>query len=417
MKNYVTYVNDHSGSMQNIARAAAQDYNANIAATKNAASTEMLDTVVSVFGVGMGGGVNQVLRQVTISNPHVLKPITDWPCPGGTPLFDGIGMAIEFNESLPDAQDPNVSFLIQITSDGQEMHSHTKWRDRYTLGAKIAEMQRTGRWTFVARIPRGCRHYLDGLNIPAGNIVEWDTTAEGMAKATAQTTAAMTSFYAARSKGATSSNVFYTNTSAVDTSKLVDIQSKTSLYVVPSHQDGVMVRDFILGKRTEYLIGAAFYQLVKTEPRVQPNKLILIRDKKTGAVYAGTEARTMLGLDTFNNARVHPNHGNGNYDIFIQSESVNRKLPANSGVLYWAEKGRPVTAEDMKYLLPKTNAAPAVPQMMQAPATGRPTPSPIAKPLAGAMYNSREEARRVARSTGKSVKDLGQGTNPRWLVA
>lgn len=417
MKNYVTYVNDHSGSMSSIAHAAAQDYNANIAATKNAATTEMLDTVVSVFGVGMGGGQSQVMRQVTISNPHVLKPITNWPCPGGTPLFDGIGMAIEFNETLPDAQDPNVSFLIQITSDGQEMHSQTKWRDRYTLGSKIAQMQRTGRWTFVARIPRGCRHFLDGLNIPAGNIVEWDTTAEGMAQATAQTTAAMTSFYAARSKGATSSNVFYTNTQAVDTSKLADISKKVTLYQVGDNQDGIMVRDFILGKRTEYKIGAAFYQLVKTEARVGPNKLLLIRDRKTGAVFAGTEARTMLGLDTFNNARVHPNHGGGGYDIFIQSESVNRKLPKSTGVLYWEEKGRAVTAEDMKYLLPKTNAAPVVPQLPQAPATGRPTPSPIAKAPAGNLFDSREDARRYARANGKSVKDLGKGAIQRWLVA
>lgn len=416
MKNYVTYVNDHSGSMQGIAEAAAQDYNANINATKNAASTEMLDTVVSVFGIGLGGS-HSVQRQVTISNPHVLKPISNWPCPGGTPLFDGIGMAIEFNESLPDAQDPNVSFLVQITTDGQEMHSKTKWRDRYTLGQKIKQMQATGRWTFVARIPRGCRHYLDGLNIPAGNITEWDTTAEGMAQATAQTTQAMTSFYKSRSAGATSSNVFYSNTQAVDTSKLADISGKTSLYIVGDNQDGIMVRDFILTKRMEYKIGGAFYQLTKTESRVSPTKLILIRDRTSGKVFAGEEARRMIGLDTLNNARLHPNHGGGGYDIFIQSESVNRKLVKGTGVLYWEEKGRAVTEADLAFLKPKAPVVPAVPQLPAAPATGRPTPSPIAKAPVGQTFRSREDARRYARSVGKSVKDLGVGTTERWLVA
>ena len=76
MKNYVGFAKDHSGSMHALTKAAIKDYNANITATKNAASQEMLDTVVSV--VGFGYNVNAVRREVVISNPHVLKPITEW---------------------------------------------------------------------------------------------------------------------------------------------------------------------------------------------------------------------------------------------------------------------------------------------------------------------------------------------------
>lgn len=52
MKNYISFVNDHSGSMSGLASAACADFNANIAAIKDAASAEMLDTVVSVAEVG-----------------------------------------------------------------------------------------------------------------------------------------------------------------------------------------------------------------------------------------------------------------------------------------------------------------------------------------------------------------------------
>lgn len=53
MKNYIGFVNDHSGSMEQHLRAAIADYNANIDAVKDAATTEMLDTVVSVVAIGI----------------------------------------------------------------------------------------------------------------------------------------------------------------------------------------------------------------------------------------------------------------------------------------------------------------------------------------------------------------------------
>ena len=52
MKNYIIYVNDHSGSMNGLRKAAVDDYNKNIEAVVNAANTERMDTVVSVIGFG-----------------------------------------------------------------------------------------------------------------------------------------------------------------------------------------------------------------------------------------------------------------------------------------------------------------------------------------------------------------------------
>jgi hypothetical protein len=177
----------------------------------------------------------------------------------------------------------------------------------------------------------------------------------------------------------------------VDTSQLVDISGKVSLYLVDGVgvQDGIQIRDFILSKRAQYLKGAAFYQLTKSENRITETKLVVVRDRATGKIYGGQQARTMVGLPRFGNARLHPGD-HKNYDIFIQSESVNRKLVKGTGVIYWEEMGVPFTDEELlKFLAVPGQVVPPKPAVVQLPAVPvsfRPTPSPIpvtpmAKPI------------------------------------
>lgn len=418
MKNYVGFVNDHSGSMRPIANAAIKDYNANIQAVKHAANTEMLDTVVSVVGVGYPQG-SQVTRQVQVSNPHVLKPVVAWPTDGGTPLYDGIGDMIQLLESLPDAKDPNVSFLVMITTDGEESHSIRYNRD--SLRNLIERVSAQGNWTFAIRVPSGrIASQITNLGIPVGNIQQWDTSSAGLEKSTQVQAQAVTQYYTARSAGVRSSSAFYADASQVNVSALVDISSKVSLYVVPQQDTGIEIRDFVLTKRMQYLKGAAFYQLTKTEARVQPTKLIVVRDRTTGKIYSGSDARKMIGLPDNQNARLHPGD-HKNFDIFIQSTSVNRKLVGGTGVVYWEAIGVPFTDADLAYLQPKS-AAPAVVQLPAVPVSTRPTPSPVPKQAVTKLplyFPTRELARAYARVTGGAVvvKDNGSlaGKN-RWEV-
>lgn len=374
MKTYVLFGNDHSASMASLTRAALNDYNANSGAIKAAATREMQDTIVSAIAFGRGRGT--VERDIVCSNPHVLKPMTTWAASGNTPLWDAIGDAISLCKSVPDYNNPNVSFLLMFTTDGEEYGSQKE--SKQSVAAKIAALNKEERWTIVFRVPRGQRHTVSGLGLPDGNIQEWETTVAGMAASTAATTQAVDQFYAARSAGKKSSTVFYANAAAVNTAALADITKKVSLYVVEDHQNGIQIRDFILTKRMKYLKGSAFYQLTKTESRVSPSKMIAVRDRTTGKIYAGKEARQMLGLDTVNNIRLHPGD-HGNFDLFIQSESVNRKLVASTGVVYWEEIGKEFTDADLAYLQPKpvVPTKPAVVQLPKVPVSTRPTPSPI----------------------------------------
>jgi hypothetical protein len=178
----------------------------------------------------------------------------------------------------------------------------------------------------------------------------------------------------------------------------------------------------------EYLKGAAFYQLTKTEARVSHTKLIAVRDRTTGKFYAGADARKMIGLPTDRNARLHPGD-HGNFDIFIQSESVNRLLVPGTGLMYWEKIGKPFTDADLAYLQPK--AAPAVVQLPAVAPTNKPTPSPILKAsvLSAIVvqgkrvkwYKNREDCRSAARLVGtfqKDGNDFGNARGPngeRWF--
>ena len=338
MKNYVGISRDHSGSMYGIALAAGRDYNDNIASIKEGALEHNIDTIVSVVKCGAGRPAS-VVREVVNSNVQMLKPIEDgeYVADGNsTPLFDSVGDLIEQLQAVPDAADPEVSFIVMVITDGEE-NSSKKWSGA-SISRKIKELQATDRWTFVFRVPRGGRRTLVGYGIPDGNILEWDQTAKGVQAATVATRSAVKSFYAARATGVKSTDKFYADLSAVSInevkSALVDISGQVDVYVVGKDNAGVQIRDFVEAQGVTFTKGCAFYQLSKTE-EVQDYKQIAIRDKQKGAVYSGFAARDMLGLPHSGTCKLAPGQ-HGQYEIFIQSTSVNRKLVENTNVLVWA---------------------------------------------------------------------------------
>jgi hypothetical protein len=412
-KQYIVFINDHSASMANLKSAAIKDYNTNIQAVVNAANQEKLDTIISVIAFGFDH--NTVRRTVVNSNPHVLLPIIKWVTQANTPLYDAIADAIKLCKSLPDAAEDHVSFLLMITTDGHENNSRLNTKDI------LQEIQRLDkRWTIVCRVPPNSPN-LSLIGIPKGNIQEWNITSEGMAKATQANEQALTSFFKQRIHGITNSSSFYSSVKNVNTNLLEDITSKVSLYVVPdkTQYDRTEIMPFILEHRMKFFKGSSFYQLIKTEARVQPKKLLLIRDRSTGKVFAGDSARDMLGLSKIQNVRLHPGD-HGNYDIFIQSMSHNRLLPRGSGVLYWEEIGIEFTEEDLtQYELKKVNGVVELPEV-KGKTTPTKSPVPVQHKVrqpSHVYFKTRDEARTYAKQEDLSITDMGKGNQQgRWCV-
>jgi len=350
MKNYIGFSNDHSGSMQNIARAAARDFNATVSVIKQAALANNIDTIVNVVqnGIRTARDTAAVVRQVVNSNIHVLNPIPEgsYVANGaGTPLFDSVGELIELMSSVPDANDPDVTFLVFVTTDGGENHSR-KWNG-HRLGQEIQRLQQTDRWTFVFRVPRGHARHLTSKGIPEGNIQEWDQSDRGMQVSQQATAQAFNDYYTGRTKGVRSTSTFYSSLKNVSTAEvkaaLKDISAEVTMWPVLSTENGAEIRPFVEKRLNKPMLkGSAFYQLMKTESKVQDYKMICIREKKTGLMYYGPAARQLIGLPASGDVRLHPGD-HGEFDIFIQSTSVNRKLVAGTQVMYWPHVGKAFT--------------------------------------------------------------------------
>jgi hypothetical protein len=94
-----------------------------------------------------------------------------------------------------------------------------------------------------------------------------------------------------------------------------------------------MIREFCEETFGEYRIGSAYYQLTKPE-KLQETKKICIKHLKSGKTYTGSYARTVLGLPSYGEVKIAPKD-HGQYEIFIQSTSVNRKLIGDTRLLYY----------------------------------------------------------------------------------
>jgi hypothetical protein len=339
MKQYLGLVTDNSMSMVRLKGNAAKDYNNQIAAIKSSAALTGIDTIVSVVGCGHGNkayGQGDVKRLVVNSSVNSLTPI---PAGGyvadghSTPLFDSVGEIIALFKATPDYSDLDVSFLVMAITDGEENSSVT-WKTK--LKTEIEELQKTGRWTFVFRVPEGYKGRLASLGVFPDNICEWVLTDAGLAAVTAKTEAAVQSYYTARSAGAAGTKSFFTDAANIkpeDVKKsLTDITKECKFYEVDDGSKNIS--QFITDKHGKFWLGMAFYQLTKKEKRVQATKLICVRDKNTQQVFAGTEARKLLGVPSAGDVSLTPGD-HGRYDIFIQSLSTNRALTLGSSVMIW----------------------------------------------------------------------------------
>ena len=323
--------------MHSLKTQAAKDYNETIKSLQESSRKEGQETYVSVALCDSFLSESQIVERHLCSVDSVpnIDPY-EYRIGGGTPLFDTVGNLISrFNNIIP-TDNEDVSFLIMVITDGEENASNY-WR--FKLPEEIRKLQGTDRWTFTFRVPKGYARNLTSLGIHPGNIFEWDQTEEGFREATSVHNIATASYFAGRSAGFTSSKSFYTDMSKVKPStvkaNLSDISGEVEFISVDQRENGSEIKAFCESKtRKPFLKGSAFYQLTKTEKTIQDYKTIAIRDKKSKSVFVGANARQLLGLPYNGNAKVIPgNHGQ--YDIFVQSTSINRKLVGGTELMIW----------------------------------------------------------------------------------
>lgn len=326
LKNRLVFVRDHSASMAGIKDAVLTKSNSLLETHKKKAKETNQDTRVSL--IEFSTTVVTVFEDEPIAD---LEPGTEYRVISQTALLDAIGHAVDLNAAFDDADEDHVSHLIMVLTDGNEnCSSEYTWND---ISALVAKMTKKGNWTFVFEVPPGARRIFENAGIPPQNIREWEATPQGVREATYATDIGTRSYYESRTKGARAVNNFYTDLSDLKTkdlrAQLKDCQAWYQSYAVPKE---VEIRPFVEAQTGRpYLSGEAFYQLTKPET-IQWRKDILIREKGKRSIWGGDEARNLIGLQPYIDAKVKPgNHAN--FDIFVQSTSTNRKLVRGTTVL------------------------------------------------------------------------------------
>ena len=98
-----------------------------------------------------------------------------------------------------------------------------------------------------------------------------------------------------------------------------------------------VIKAFVVDEMgAKFKVGRGFYQWTKTET-IQEKKEVILRDKKSGDMWTGEEAREMIGLPYGTRGRLSP-ASLPEYDVFVQSTSWNRKLKGGTEFLYEADE-------------------------------------------------------------------------------
>ena len=246
---------------------------------------------------------------------------------GGTALVDATMKAITDLELTPELYGDHA-FLVYVITDGQENSSRKNSSE--TLTRKLQALK--DNWTVAVMVPNQLGvHEAKKFGFPPGNIQVWDS-AGGMAEVERVVRQSTDTFMQARATGVRGTKaLFQVDTTNLDKRTVNTVLRKLSAYDLLDVDRAEPIAEFVEYKTgLEYRRGSAFYQLTKPE-EVQSNKSVCVVDRNSGAVYGGSEARALLGLPAYD-IKIGPSFNN-NYDIFIQSTSVNRKLVPGTKLL------------------------------------------------------------------------------------
>lgn len=265
---------------------------------------------------------------------------------GMTALLDGTSQCIDDLKQIPQLYSDHA-FFVTVVTDGQENRSRKV--TALNLAEKIQKMEEN--WTIACMVPDQ-----DGVfeakkhGFPEGNVAVWSVSETGLESAGKQMDNVMDDFMVKRAQGVRGSrNLFTADLSKVTVSEIKSVlkevdPSKYKTMVVSLNatkirplirkdakgREMVWISEYVQAMVGSYNRGDAFYKIDKKET-IQASKRIAIRHKTTKKVFAGPEARQVLGLPTGEIKLAPGDHGD--WDLFIESTSTNRSLFEKTEIL------------------------------------------------------------------------------------
>lgn len=329
----VIFVLDRSGSMSGLMRQAKENLQAQVDKIKSAAGP---NDVYRISVINFDDTVSTTLRAMDVTaignTSHLYLNAN-----GSTRLYDAVLTAVSMAQSL-DTKDAQHAFLISIVTDGQENASSNS---AHSVASAVQQATGLDRYTFAFAGPHGSQNVAGVMGVPAGNTTQWEQTTRGTQYLGVVTNSSLDSYTTSRSRGFAKSTSFYAAPVTKDADKfagqldkkLNDVSSQVQVKRV-TDTDPVVIRNFCALKFGNYDKGSVYYQLTESE-KVQDYKKLIIQDTATGNFYAGWDAaKKLLGLPDFQGTvKIRPG-SLGEFKVFVQSTSVNRKLTPGTAVVY-----------------------------------------------------------------------------------
>lgn len=320
MINHIIFLIDASGSMRPHLPAVKKVFDETL---KNFRAIQTPDQEVRISLYQFDHEIKQVILNKSLSN---IKEEISFYARGMTRMRDTIELAIKEHKPFSKKGEDHTYIVYTIT-DGSDNDSRIT---PSALKTTIAGLDDS--WTIAALVPSvSDAHSAKMSGIPAGNIQVWDTTSnKGFEEVGRAITQSYTNYSTQRSTGVrSSSNIFQVNTDALARGDVRNNLTEVKGRLYHARKDYTikpMVEE--LADR-DYVKGCAYYELTKRE-KVQGYKEIVIVSKKDDKKFGGSAARQMLGLPD-QETKVEPGDF-GDWRIFIQSTSVNRKVLSGTSI-------------------------------------------------------------------------------------
>jgi hypothetical protein len=327
LKNHVAILLDTSGSMYNIIGDMQKVLQQRIEFLRKMSLDFNQETRISIYTF-------DDKPECVVYDTDVTRPIDlgKFKASGSTALLDCLNQAVCELELLPEIHGDHA-YIVYILSDGGENCSRAT--NAKAMLQKIKSLKEN--WTIAGYVPNmDAGKYLESYGIPKGNIERWDADKKGIAEVEDTFDRSMTQYYSSRQSGVRSSQTIFSGLKDVNstnvTKVLDELDKKDFTIVINEDVKALWIRDIVESKTSlNYIRGNSYYELVKNE-HVQPNKNIIIQNKKTGKAYSGVNARQLLGLPS--NMEVKLSVGDyGEWLVYVQSNSHNRNVIPKQRIL------------------------------------------------------------------------------------
>lgn len=204
LKNRIAIVLDRSSSMECMRDQAINMFNEQVDAIIE--ENEDMDTKVSLvtFSSNVDGPEiwNEPVDKLRKLTRRSYRPS------GCTAMYDAVGTTVDKLRALPEAEDPDCSFLVVVISDGYENASREYTSEM--LSSRVKKLQDKKNWTFTyLGAEQDLAEVAKATGIHQDNMIMYAASAGGMRGASSASTNGMKGYLRSRTLGATATNDFF----------------------------------------------------------------------------------------------------------------------------------------------------------------------------------------------------------------